>query len=60
MNDHLPNDPMMCLSVVNTRLRDCYPNLESLCEDMGVSKEELTKKLESIDYRYDIERNQFI
>lgn len=60
MSEQLPKDPMMCLSVVNTRLRDRYQNLEQLCEDMGVSQKELTKKLEAVDYRYDIERNQFI
>ena len=27
----LPKDPVLLLSVVNTKLRDSYPNLEELC-----------------------------
>ena len=35
----LPTDPIMLLSVVNTKLRDRYDSLEALCEDMNVSPE---------------------
>ena len=45
----LPNDPMLLLSVVNTKLRDYYPSLDALCEDIDVSKEALTEKLKTID-----------
>ena len=27
----LPQDPVILLSFVNTKLRDCYPSLEELC-----------------------------
>ena len=60
MLNHLPNDPMLCLSVVNTNLRDRYKDLDSLCEDMNVDKHGLIVKLSAIDYEYDIEQNQFI
>ncbi len=56
----LPKDPVMLLSVVNTKLRDQYPSLSLLCEDMEISEAEITKKLETIDYLYDINQNQFI
>lgn len=56
----LPKDPVMLLSVINTRLRDQYANLDQLCEDLDMSKEELIEKLETIDYSYDSERNQFV
>lgn len=60
MLSNLPNDPMLCLSVVNTKLRDQYKDLDSLCEDMDVDKSTLLEKLSAIDYEYDSEQNQFI
>ena len=55
----LPKDPILLLSVVNTRLRDYYPSLDALCDDMDVSRKVLEEKLGMIDYRYDAEKNQF-
>lgn len=55
----LPKDPILLLSVVNTKLRDYYPSLDALCDDMDVSIEVLEEKLGMIDYRYDAEKNQF-
>lgn len=60
MINSLPKDPMLCLSVVNTKLRDYYSDLDSLCEDMGVEKESLLEQLKSIDYLYDEGQNQFV
>ena len=54
----LPKDPILLLSVVNTKLRDYYPSLDALCDDMDVSREVLEEKLGMIDYRYDAEKNQ--
>lgn len=56
----LPEDPMMLLSVVNTKLRDFYPTLEALCEDMNVNCDELQSKLRAIDYVYNAELNRFV
>ena len=55
----LPKDPILLLSVVNTKLRDYYPSLDALCDDMDVSREVLEEKLGMIDYRYDAEKNHF-
>jgi len=60
MNVHLPEDPVMLLSVINTKLRDYGMDLAGLCEDMQLSQDELCAKLERIDYKYDKERNQFV
>ena len=54
----LPQDPIMLYSVINTKLRDS--SLEVLCEDMGLSEEELKEKLSSAGFEYDKDRNQFI
>lgn len=60
MSAGLPRDPVMLLSVVNTKLRDYYSTLDVLCEDMQVDKQELIGKLEIIDYTYDAGSNQFV
>lgn len=56
---NLPNDPIMLLSVINTKLRDQYANLDSLCEDLNLNKNELLVKLKAVDYEYMAEINQF-
>ena len=56
----LPKDPVMLLSVVNTKLRDFYPNLEELAAAEGITVEEITEKLNSINYIYSEDCNQFI
>ena len=56
----LPNDPIMLLSAVNMKLRDRYASLDDLCEDMDVSREDITAKLAEAGYEYNPERNQFI
>ena len=60
MSAGLPRDPVMLLSVVNTKLRDYYSTLDVLCEDMQVDKQELIGELEMIDYTYDAGSNQFV
>lgn len=60
MFEKLPNDPMLCLSVVNTKLRDVYKNLDALCEDLNIEKSALLEKLSMIDYEYDAVKNQFV
>lgn len=60
MSSRLPKDPVLLLSVVNTKLRDYYSTLDALCEDMEIDKKELIEKLELIDYTYDVGRNQFV
>lgn len=55
----LPRDPMLLLSVVNTRLRDRYENLEQLCDDLEADREELEAALAAVGYRYDPGLNQF-
>ena len=44
----LPKDPMILLSVVNTKLRDEYDSLDALCEDLDLDRAELEEKVERI------------
>ncbi len=55
----LPQDSAILLSVVNTRLRDFYPSLDALCDDLDEDKNEIIKKLAAIGYTYNPEQNQF-
>lgn len=55
----LPNDPIMLMSVVNTKLRDQYSSFDALCDDMGADKQEIIDKLASVGYKYDKELNKF-
>lgn len=55
----LPKDPAMLLSFINMKLRDQYDSLESLCDDLDVSKQDIIETLKKIDYIYDEANNQF-
>ncbi len=55
----LPTDPMMLMSVVNTRLRDEYPDLNALCEDLHINPEDITERLKMAGFEYDEELNRF-
>lgn len=58
--DNLPQDPVILLSVVNTKLRDYYPTLDALCDDMNVNKNDIVAKLAGIGYTYDSALNKFV
>lgn len=55
----LPKDPAMLLSFINMKLTDQYDSLESLCDDLDVSQDEVIQTLQKIDYIYDEQLNQF-
>ncbi len=60
---NIPNDPIILLSVVNTKLRDFYSSFDEMClkEDLSDSeKEGIINKLSSVDYKYSPEKNRFI
>lgn len=58
--EQLPKDPMTLLSVVNTKLRDFYPSLDALCEDMEVDRQEIETILQKIRYQYKEDLNRFV
>ena len=55
----LPLDSVMLLSVTNTNLRDRYTSFAEFCEAEQLNKEDIEKRLNSIDYYYDETVNQF-
>jgi hypothetical protein len=56
----IPKDPVMLMSFLNTQLRDNYDSLDELCAVYDLDKAEISRKLDAIDYHYDLERNQFV
>lgn len=57
---NIPNDPVILLSFINTKLRDEYPNLTELCKSMSINESSLINKLSAIAYHYEPSCNQFI
>lgn len=55
----LPKDPMILLSYLNTKLRDEYPSLEALCEDIELDQGALEETLGAVGFRYDPDRKRF-
>ncbi|MBP3568075.1 MAG: DUF4250 domain-containing protein [Lachnospiraceae bacterium] len=56
---HLPKDPMMLYSVINLKLRDFYSDLDALCEDMDINREELMATLKTAGFEYNETNNRF-
>lgn len=60
----LPCDPVMLMSVINTRLRDLYKSPRELFEDIDweserLSREDVERKLTEAGFVYDPERNMY-
>lgn len=56
----VPQDPMILLSWLNTKLRDGYGGLDELCEDLELEREKLEQKLGALGFCYDPEQNRFL
>ena len=54
----LPQDPFILLSYVNQKLRDEYPDLDALCEDREIDREELERRLTEAGVVYDEEQKR--
>ena len=55
----LPKDPMMLFSVINMRLRDIYPSLDALCDDLHVDKQKITDRLAAAGFEFFAEKKKF-
>lgn len=55
----IPQDPIICLSFINTQLRDYYRDIDELCRDFGVDRQELEGRLKLAGFHYTPELNQF-
>ena len=59
MSFKLPEDPYICLSIINMKLRDEYASLEQLCDDLEIDRDMLIANLKNHSFHYDPQSNQF-
>ena len=57
--ENMPKDPIMLMSFINMKLRDFYPSLEALCDDMEIDRKELEDKLNAAGFEYSEENRRF-
>ena len=55
----LPQDPNMLFSFINMKLRDFYPSLTELCDDLDIDHQVIEKILNEAGYEYNEELNKF-
>lgn len=55
----LPQDPIILLGILNTKLRDYYRSLDALCEDMHIDKTDILKRMKDTGFEYSPENNKF-
>ncbi|MDE5764444.1 MAG: DUF4250 domain-containing protein [Ruminococcus sp.] len=56
---NIPQDPVILLSYINTKLRDDFSSLDELCKSLCIDREETEKKLAAVGFEYDSEKNSF-
>ena len=56
----LPQDPVILLSYVNTKLRDRDPDLAAFCREEDADEAALRDRLAKIGYEYSAQHNQFV
>lgn len=49
----------MLMSVINQKLRDYYPDLDALCDDLQLKRSDLESKLAAAGFEYLPSANQF-
>ena len=47
------------MSFINMKLRDLYPSLEALCEDMDINRQELIEKMLKAGFEYSETNKRF-
>lgn len=55
----MPKDPMMLMSFINMKLRDFYPTLDALCDDMDVDRQKLENMMAEAGLEYNAAANKF-
>ena len=49
---YFPKDPAMLMSWINLKLRDFYGNLDDLCEDLEIDRNEVETILKQAGFEY--------
>lgn len=56
---NVPKDPVMLVSFLNMKLRDFYPSLDALAEDLELDAGELQKRAAQAGFTYDESAGRF-
>lgn len=59
MEFELPHDPIILLGMINMKLRDFYPDMNQLCDDLELDFESINDTLISAGFKYDVHTNQY-
>lgn len=59
-HEMLPHDPAILFSLLNTKLRDFYPSLHALCDDLDEDEEEILRIMKDAGHTYDPAQNRFV
>ena len=57
---NIPKDSAILLGFLNLKLRDFYPSLSALCEDLDADEEEIKAQMKAFGYEYKEEKNAFV
>lgn len=57
--NNIPQDPIMLMSWLNLKLRDFYPDLDSLCDDLELDRKEIEEKMKAAGFEYSEEQRKF-
>ncbi len=49
----------MLMSWLNLKLRDFYPDLDSLCDDLELDRKEIEEKMKAAGFEYSEEQRKF-
>ncbi|MBR3149057.1 MAG: DUF4250 domain-containing protein [Eubacterium sp.] len=55
----LPKDAAILFGIINMKLRDFYPSLDALCEDLQEDRNEIEQILGEAGFEYDEKANCF-
>ncbi len=59
MQFEMPNDPIILLGIINMKLRDFYPSMDILCDDLELDFIEIDGVLSRAGFSYDVQTNQY-
>ena len=57
--NNIPQDPIMLMSWLNLKLRDFYPDLDALCDDLELDRKEIEEKIKAAGFEYSEEHRKF-
>lgn len=57
--NNIPKDPIMLMSWLNLKLRDFYPDLDALCDDLELDRKEIEEKMKEAGFEYSEENRKF-